>query len=875
MKLFLSYNSQDRHFVKTVRDKLLAAGFSNPDELFFDSNSLIAGDNWVQKIGDALQNSDAFLCFISGNGIGKWQEKEAVTATSASTKSKTGYKIIPVVIAGGNGEIKRDLPWFLVNYQWVEFADADDAYAFEKLLNGLRSSTDGRTVINQKNPYKGLSVFETTDAPYFFGRTADVNWVFHKLNLASKKYACNFLAVVADSGVGKSSFVKAGLLSALQGGRYEGSDSWKYITVTPGTSPLDEVATKLENGKVIANFERFKREIKTNEPGTYLNSVVKVYGQKLVLFVDQFEEVITQCRDETERRLFLLNLAKATESGLLLILLTLRSDYYASFTEHPAFKEKLENNNYTLAAIDLKRQRTDGDVLTLKDIIQRPALLHGINFEPVLTDRLVNDTESVTGALPLLQLTLFKLWTDENIRDGIISLSEYDKISEGKGMEGMIEIHADDVYKKVCPDGEGSERSNLFRDVLLQLVELTESHDDVRRTVEKEKLFSGLKVYKESEVESMLNELTAGENRLLKISEKSKGKYDVDIVHEVLIRKWSKLRKWIEENRTALKEKEIIENAAAVFAGNRKKYYKISDLRNAIKWQQEHRNLSTRTIDDFIEQSKKEVLQFWLKVAGLAVTLVVFFFVLKATVYEKQQFKKKCAASQLVQNVLKNYRTDNPENVIHLLLEGYNLNDQLEYCNCFPRLDSVELEGTFDNTRLSSIEVFQGVKYLRIESNQRDTISDFSALKELKSLTSLYLSGNNLTNLSGLKELKNLTFLNLNYNNLTNLSGLKELKNLTSLYLSDNDLTNLDGLKELKNLDTLDLDNNFNLTNLDALKELKNLTYLNLSRTNLTNLDVLKGLDSLTTLDLLGIPNVTDLAGYAELKRKPRLTIHE
>ena len=146
-------------------------------------------------------------------------------------------------------------------------------------------------------------------------------------------------------------------------------------------------------------------------------------------------------------------------------------------------------------------------------------------------------------------------------------------------MEGIIETHAEDVYKKVCPNGEDSERSNLFRDLLLQLVELTESHDDVRRTVEKEKLFTSFRVYSETAVESMVDELSSQENRLLIVSEKSKGKFYVNIVHEVLIRKWNKLKGWINENREALKEKEKLEEAADLFVQNKWEYYSGIKLR--------------------------------------------------------------------------------------------------------------------------------------------------------------------------------------------------------------------------------------------------------------------------------------------------------
>ncbi len=580
-------------------------------------------------------------------------------------------------------------------------------------------------------------------------------------------------------------------MSQLQNGRYEGSEGWKYITVSPGISPLNELSTTLQREKVIDSFATFEKEMREDASGNYLGSIAKVYGRKIVLFVDQFEEVITQCKEETERKLFLLNLTKAAEGGRMLILLTLRSDYYAAFADYPAFKDKLESSNYTLAAIDADKEKSDNDYQVLKDVIQQPALLHGVTFEEGLVERLVQETIPLTGALPLLQLTLYKLWKPGIIENGEITLSEFNTVANAKGIEGIIETHAGEVYEKLCPEGAGSDKSALFRDLLLQLVELSESHEDVRRTVEKRKLIANLWAYRQDETERMINELAGEESRLLKVSARKDGKVYVDIVHEVLIRKWGRLKEWIDENRKALNEKEKLEAAAAHFATAQYDYYRGRKLKEAIRWQQAHKNLSTETINGFISQSQTKIRRSWIRRGAAAAACLLLFFLVKP-IYDDLQMEYKCKHSQLYNDALKAYGTDSNEKITRLPLSGFIV-DQLDYCNCFPNLDSVDLTGTFDIKILPSYPALQTIHYLGLHGND-SLFSDsyISALKELKNLTTLDLSGNNITNIDSLKELKNLTTLDLSGNNLTNIDSLKKLKNLTTLNLSDNNLTNIE-----------------------------------------------------------------------------------
>jgi hypothetical protein len=95
-------------------------------------------------------------------------------------------------------------------------------------------------------PYRGLAVFDETDAPFFFGREADTQHLLEKLRTQ------RFLAVIEPSGSGKSSFVRAGVLPTLWQDALPNSEGWTYLVFRPGARPLDELAVGLACMKHIA-----------------------------------------------------------------------------------------------------------------------------------------------------------------------------------------------------------------------------------------------------------------------------------------------------------------------------------------------------------------------------------------------------------------------------------------------------------------------------------------------------------------------------------------------------------------------------------------------------------------------------------------------
>ncbi len=335
-------------------------------------------------------------------------------------------------------------------------------------------------------PYRGLAPFGAVDAPYFFGRERLVGEV------AARTVAAGLLAVVGPSGSGKSSLVMAGLLPSLATGLLPGSDRWGHVILRPGDHPIDSLETALL----------------TSAPGT-----------RLVLVVDQFEEVFTTIPDVEEQAAFigrLVDLAGAPEGSI--VVLTIRADYVGHCAPHPDLARLIASNLVLVGPMTPDETRR---------AIELPARHAGLRVESALTDALVEEVGEEPGALPLLSTALVELWT---ARDG-----GWLRLQERKatgGIHGAVARLAEATYEAMSP----AERE-AARTVLLRLVGEGDGASPVRRRVS----MSEFDVDRDETLAAVLGRLT--DDRLL-----TRDDGMIEIAHEALIREWPRLRDWLADD---------------------------------------------------------------------------------------------------------------------------------------------------------------------------------------------------------------------------------------------------------------------------------------------------------------------------------------
>jgi serine/threonine protein kinase len=379
--------------------------------------------------------------------------------------------------------------------------------------------------VEPEAPYPGLAAFQEADAARFFGRAQDVTSVTAQL------IERPMIAIVGPSGVGKSSFVRAGLIPAL---RRQGGRRWAVHSLRPGRRPLTALLNALGVStpppSSSASGGWLAPDVLRREPGRFgerLREDAARTGGQLLLVVDQLEELFTLVEDADERRAFIACLRGAADdhSSPIRVVLSIRSDFVDRLGEHG---ETLDDVMRSL--VFLQPLGRAG----LHEALEQPLVRFGYRFE---SDAIVNEMLDVLahtpGALPLLQFAATRLWEDRDHNAKLLTLKSYRAMG---GISGALTSHADAVLASLSADGR-----DLARALFTRLV----TPERTRAVVEIDEL-SGLSP-SAAELQQLIDRLVAA--RLLVAQRHgTAGAVTVELIHEVLIGGWPTLRRWLDES---------------------------------------------------------------------------------------------------------------------------------------------------------------------------------------------------------------------------------------------------------------------------------------------------------------------------------------
>jgi formylglycine-generating enzyme required for sulfatase activity len=357
------------------------------------------------------------------------------------------------------------------------------------------------------NPYRGLAPFERDDQALFFGREPDIQAVLERLRRQP------LVLVVADSGAGKSSLCRAGVLSRASVGALSEGKPLATPTVTPGRRPLEALAAALAPD--FGSAEEVARSLRV-EPEQLARAFASARGESgVLLFVDQLEELLT-LSDPTEAACaarFLGTLPQA-RAGVR-VLLAVRADFLTRIAALPILGEYVEQAFYLL------RPMTPGG---LRAAIIDPAHACRVTFESEeLVQHLVDAAARGSGELPLLSFALSRLWDRRDVASARITRAALDELG---GVAGVLSQHADHVLARMDPPQRDAARLLLIRLV-------TAEGTGGERTAEQLELTS----------KAALRALVEG--RLVQAG--GMGATTYRIAHEVLIQRWPLLRSWLDD----------------------------------------------------------------------------------------------------------------------------------------------------------------------------------------------------------------------------------------------------------------------------------------------------------------------------------------
>jgi WD40 repeat protein len=530
--LFLSHSGADADAARELKRRLLdspdarAAGLS----IWFDKDDLGAGIGWQAQIENAIsKKTTAFAVHIGAKGVVNWVDSEVRLALSRATGAQD-YPFIPILSPECAGAVA--LPPFAQQYQGVR-DPLNNPEEFAKLLRAVLGRLPGEKAVALENPFVGLKSMTEADADRFFGRNQEIAGVVDKLK------SHRLIAVVADSGAGKSSLVQAGLIPAFRGGKLadmagrEPDDRlWHVVVMRPGRDPIEglkqavtEAAERL--GRLANECAGLRKRVDLADPSETAYAIrcdLPVGKTETLLVVDQFEELLTET-EEAARVPFVGFLMTLAAGGGFRIVLTLRADHFNLCRPLANLFELLKRDNY--AAVLRLRRITDTGIA---EAVHKPLALAGHTDSPeqdAVIASIRRDISDRPGDLALVQMALYAMW-QKHKADGSGLLVAYSQVG---GVVGALAHEAESVRTHRLDAGERELLAALFT----RLVRLGETGGATRRVADQADF--------DSPRRALAGKLATEDcGRLLLASETS-----IEVAHEALITQWPWLQNTLQQ----------------------------------------------------------------------------------------------------------------------------------------------------------------------------------------------------------------------------------------------------------------------------------------------------------------------------------------
>jgi formylglycine-generating enzyme required for sulfatase activity len=374
---------------------------------------------------------------------------------------------------------------------------------------------------------------------------------------------------VGTSGSGKSSVVAAGLIPRLAANAIPGSEDWMLpearkigsghawfgLRFTPGEQgpdPFLALANKLSPmlpGETVVELARTLYQAPVQLP-SMIERVLEGRSARAeaLIFVDQFEELVTVVDDNDRRARFVELLRTATRSQQLRIVAAVRADFYHRCIEaEDVLAELLRDSGVTVPL-------GEPGVSALTEMVRGPATRAGLTFDDGLVDDLVNETMSRPGGLALLAFALHELYKARTAERHLTR----DIYKTFQGLAGVINARAEATFASLPAAIQGS-LGTVFR----QLVHVDENHVATRSRARRDDVVAASPGARQL-VEAFERA------RLLVPDRVADGTIVLDVAHEALLREWPRLVAWIRERADDLLLMRQVEAAAREWERNGK-----------------------------------------------------------------------------------------------------------------------------------------------------------------------------------------------------------------------------------------------------------------------------------------------------------------
>jgi WD40 repeat protein len=587
-RVFLSHSSRDNRQAVAVKKWLIEQEPGLAEEIFLDLDphtGIRPGQRWKEALNQANTRCEAVICLLSQH----WNRSHECAAEYRHAESlhKTILcaRLEPVPDTGITSEWQRcdlfpgDSPVTQIGVDGGEPVVLD-AVGLQRLLQALRALGIGAEHFPwpppgdaDRAPYRGWAPLEEVDAAVFFGRDAQILRGLDVLHGMRSSGVESLFVILGPSGTGKSSFLRAGLLPRL------GRDDRRFLpmdivrperAVLTGELGLAHAIYELRSGlglrepllgeiKNACHPEQVERlrgwlaEARAAARARLLDVPAEQPAPTLVLPVDQTEELFNaDAGAEAPRFLELLAALIEREAGVtptMIVALTIRADRYEPLQVAPELAEVK-----TALFDDLRPLPPAG----YKEVITGPARRASaagrrLTIEPALVERVLADTAEGADALPLLALTLERLYHDFG-DGGQLSLAHYESMG---GMAQIVQNEVDNLLA-AHPEQRQADLDTLHDAFIPWLAAINPDSDQPMRRLAR---WDDLPAASRSLIQAMV------EKRLL-VKDTRDGQVVVEVALESFLRQWRELAAWLRDEAQDLKDADNLERAARAWAEN-------------------------------------------------------------------------------------------------------------------------------------------------------------------------------------------------------------------------------------------------------------------------------------------------------------------
>ena len=436
------------------------------------------------------------------------------------------------------------------------------------------------------NPFPGLRPFSMDECHLFFGRESHIEEILLKL---SQKRS---VAVLGYSGSGKSSLMYSGVIPMLYGGfMTDTGPNWKVLVTRPGGSPLRSLVESVvnllvEEGRLEPEDVPIQRAIILSVLRNSSDGLMEIVRyvqthlrENVFLLIDQFEELFryraTESFDDDNEALeyvnLVLNLAHQRTVPAY-VAINMRADFIGNCASFPGLTELINDSTYLVPQL-LREQK--------RKVIEGPVAVGGGRISSRLVKRLLSDIGDNQDQLPLLQHVLMRTW-DYWVanREGNepMDLRHYNAVGQ---LSQALSLHANEAFDELTTD------ERAIAEILFKAI--TEKSQD------------NLGIRRQAKVSLVARLAETSDERVIAVVERFRQKgrsflmpahnvpihsdSNIELAHESLMRIWTRLTIWVDEEHESARMYRRVSDAAAMYQIGKTSLWRPPDLQLALNWQ--------------------------------------------------------------------------------------------------------------------------------------------------------------------------------------------------------------------------------------------------------------------------------------------------